>query len=374
MSEKVRRVAVYLPQFHPIPENNKWWGEGFTEWSNVVKGKPRFNDHYQPHLPAHLGFYDLRLQEARLAQERLAKDHNIHGFCYYHYWFNGHRLLNEPLDRKLSNESEDLPFMLCWANENWTRAWDGGNEKILIAQNYSEEDDKKHAKFLLNYFKDKRYIKVNGKPFFIFYKPDLFPNIKRTIEIFREEAAKENIELYLGWFERWIGWQGDGHDEIGFDSAIEFQPLSKSLNSFLKLPAKDIKSPIKNGFSNFKQNFLNKVTRKSTGKHLEISDLIVDYDSFMRYDSFFPKRNYKCFPSVCPMWDNSSRRVNRSAVIFKNSTPDLFKEWYHNKLNSFEPFSEDEDFLFINAWNEWAEGNHLEPCEKWGLQYLKALL
>ena len=169
-SNKARVIAFYLPQFHPIPENDKWWGKGFTEWTNVAKAKPLFRGHYQPRIPADLGFYDLRLEEARLAQEHMAKEYGIHGFCYYHYWFNGRRVLYEPLDRKLKNSKENLPFMMCWANENWTRAWDGGIKDVLLEQNYSEDDDREHIRFLISYFKDERYIKVNGKPFFIFYK------------------------------------------------------------------------------------------------------------------------------------------------------------------------------------------------------------
>ena len=167
VGKTIKAIAFYLPQFHPIPENNDWWGRGFTEWNNVVKGKPRFKNHYQPHLPEELGFYDLRLEETRLAQEMLAKEYGIHGFCYYHYWFSGKRLLNEPIDRKLKNPNEDLPFMLCWANENWTKVWDGGENEILIKQDYSKEDDLKHFNHLLKYFRDDRYIKIDDKPVFL---------------------------------------------------------------------------------------------------------------------------------------------------------------------------------------------------------------
>ncbi|NCD00164.1 MAG: hypothetical protein EOL95_10755 [Bacteroidia bacterium] len=226
---KLRPIALYLPQFHPIPENDEWWEKGFTEWNNVVKAKPQFRNHYQPQLPADLGFYDLRLKEARLAQEKMAKSHGIHGFCYYHYWFNGKRLLEEPLNRKLKNKEEDLPFMLCWANENWTRAWDGGDTKILLKQNYSYEDDIHHICSLLPYFKDERYIKVNGKPVFIIYKDSSFPDITKTINTFREESAKHGLELYLCRFDRAIGTLPDSATDLGFDAAFEFQPLSKAL-------------------------------------------------------------------------------------------------------------------------------------------------
>lgn len=372
----VRKIAMYLPQFHPTPENDKWWGKGFTEWTNVMKASARFNGHYQPHIPADLGFYDLRLEETRLAQEQLAREYGIHGFCYYHYWFNGKRLLYEPLERKMLNPKENLPFMLCWANENWTRAWDGGEQQILIKQEYSEDDDRKHIRFLLKYFKDDRYIKVDGKPVFSFYKPDLFPNIKKTLIIFREEAAREGMELYLCWFERWIGWQGDGYEEIGFDAAVEFQPLSKSMKNFISSGKNKLEKKkqyyLLEKIKSIRSRILNKII--SPKKDKQIEDQIIDYQRFVDFDLAFPHRDYKCYPGVCPMWDNSSRRVNQISTILQGSTPELFKKWYSQKLASFTPFSEEENFIFINAWNEWAEGNHMEPCEKWGKQYLEALI
>ena len=199
MSNKIKPIAIYLPQFHPIPENDEWWGKGFTEWTNVTKAQPRFEEHYQPHLPADMGFYDLRLDEARIAQEALAKAYGIYGFCYYHYWFNGKRMLHEPLDKKLKNPEENLPFMMCWANENWTRVWNGGERDVLLKQEYSFDDDYKHILHLIPYFKDDRYIKVNDKPIFIIYRPKFFPDIGKTIEIWRAEAKKAGFpDLYIG--------------------------------------------------------------------------------------------------------------------------------------------------------------------------------
>ena len=218
---EIKPIAIYLPQFHPIPENDEWWGKGFTEWTNVTKTTPRFEGHYQPHLPADLGFYDLRLEEARLAQEALAKQFGIYGFCYYHYWFNGKRMLHEPLDRKLKNHKEDLPFMMCWANENWTRTWIEAERDVLLRQEYSEEDDVKHISHLLTYFKDTRYIKVNEKPIFIIYRPELFPNINKTIQTWKEAVKREGFpDLYIGFARKSV-------KEVlpeCFDFAFEFQP------------------------------------------------------------------------------------------------------------------------------------------------------
>ena len=176
-----RIIAFYLPQYHPFPENDEWWGKGFTEWRNVVKARPLYRGHYQPHLPADLGFYDLRVPEVRQQQADMARMYGINGFCYYHYWFNGHQLMERPLEEMLSSGNPDFPFMLCWANENWTRAWDGGSRHILIAQNYSEEDDRAHIRYLLdNVFSDSRYIRVDGKPVFLIYRSMLFPNMKEN--------------------------------------------------------------------------------------------------------------------------------------------------------------------------------------------------
>lgn len=367
MEKKIRNIAIYLPQFHPIPENDEWWGKGFTEWTNVTRGKPRFKGHYQPHLPADLGFYDLRLEETRLAQEALAKQFNIYGFCYYHYWFNGKRLLQEPLDRKLKNPKEDLPFMMCWANENWTRAWDGSEHQVLLKQHYKEEDDRQHIQYLIPLFKDERYIKVDGKAVFFFYKPSLFPNMKKTVEIFREEARNAGLELYLCWFERNIGWTSADAKDTGFDASAEFQPLSKSYTDYFNHKTVQNKKVNVQNFFKKLNSLRNKLFKSDTDTR------IIDYKDFVDFDLSQPKPTTKVYPGISPMWDNSSRRVNQKATVFKNSTPELFKKWYQGKSERFTPFSENENFLFINAWNEWAEGNHLEPCQKWGKAYLEAL-
>jgi lipopolysaccharide biosynthesis protein len=373
MKEVIKPIAIHLPQFHPVPENDNWWGKGFTEWTNVVKAVPRFEGHYQPHLPADLGFYDLRLAEARLAQEALAKEYGVYGFCYYHYWFNGHRLLHEPLDRKLQNPKEDLPFMMCWANENWTRAWDGGEKQILLKQNYSESDDREHIQHLITYFKDPRYIRVNNKPFFAFYKPDLFPDMAKTIQIFREEAAKEGMELYLTWFERWIGWHGHEVDGMGFDAAIEFQPLSKSMKEFLELrgATQPAYRKIVKKLNSYKRRLYKKLNlRVAPVQH---KDQVISYPEFVDFDLQRKNPIEACYPGVSPMWDNSSRRVNLNATILNQSSPEAFKKWYQGKAEKFKGIQGDDRFVFINAWNEWAEGNHLEPCQKWGRAYLEAL-
>jgi lipopolysaccharide biosynthesis protein len=353
MSEKIKAIAIHLPQFYPTVENDTWWGKGFTEWTNVSKAKPLFKDHYQPHFPADLGFYDLRLEESRIAQEQLAKANGIHGFCYYHYWFNGKRILEKPVEAKLKNPKEDLPFMLCWANENWTRVWDGGEKNILLHQEYSFEDDRKHIQELITYFKDDRYIKVNGKPMFIVYRPKLFPNLKETIELWREEVKKAGFpDIYIG-FAKTFEYKG-AVSKDGFDFAFNFQPNFEVRPDTLK------KSQLKQYFYEFSRRLKLPFKNKY--------DLVYDYAAYrdLQIALGFEKDTY---PTVTPMWDNTARR-SINYFVLHNSTPEKFKKWLTHIISKYPWESVPEPFLFINAWNEWAEGNHLEPCQKWGTQYL----
>lgn len=362
---KIRPIAIYLPQFHPIPENDAWWGKGFTEWTNVTKAKPLFKGHYQPHLPADLGFYDLRLPEVREAQAKLAKDNGIYGFCYYHYWFNGRRILERPFTEVLESGKPDFPFMLCWANENWTKAWDGDVKNIILNQTYSEDDSIAHMKSLLPAFRDKRYIRIDGKVVFAIYRSTDIKDIKNTIKVWRNTCANEGIELYLCRFESFAE-EGDGYLEDGFDAAIRFEPFSKRMSDFNANLRHDL-------FSNkMSLKYLKyKFSSRSTKNEMYSSNML-DYSSYVNYIKINGhKQFYKQFPCITPMWDNSARRKT-NFFLFKNSTPQKFKEWAIHEIQQFTPFSKDENLFFINAWNEWAEGNHLEPCMKWGNQYLQA--
>lgn len=352
MKKEIRCVAMYLPQYHPINENNEWWGMGFTEWTNVTKAKPFFPGHYQPHLPADLGFYDLRLSEVREQQAELAREYGIYGFCYYHYWFNGKRLLERPFNEVLESGTPNFPFMLCWANENWSRRWDGQESHVLMAQNYSEEDDITHIRYLLeNVFCDSRYIKIDGKPVFAVYRSDLFPDMKRTIDVWRAEAKKYGVDLYLCRFEAFTT-EGKSYLEAGFDAAIDFQP-------------KDIYRRVRPNVI----NLLNTLTNKLFSKMW-----LPNYFSYKKYSKFEAERaivDYKRYPCVTPMWDNAARKRPNFTVLH-GSTPDIYEEWLQSVYDKFEPYSQSENFIFINAWNEWAEGNHLEPDRRNGRKYLEA--
>ena len=350
---KKRIIAIHLPQFHPFKENDEWWGKGFTEWRNVVKAKPRFKGHYEPHIPADLGFYDLRLPESRIAQAELAKKYRIDGFCFYHYWFNGHQLMERPVKEIIESKEPDFPFMLCWANENWARNWDGGFKKVLIKQEYSDSDDINHIKYLCeNIFCDKRYIKVDNKPVFIIYRPEFFPDIAKTIRLWRNIAIKEyDMELYLIFSETAFT-----NNELlldkGFDAALNFQPTC--MNGFEK-----------------RKNILSSLCRIVTKGKYQLFNNTYSYKRYINYRCKLPLPSYKEYPCVCPNFDNSPRRVGKPFWAFKGSTPQLYGKWLRSVLSKFKGFSNDENFIFINAWNEWAEGNHLEPDLRWGTSYLE---
>ena len=376
MKSQLRGIAIYLPQFHPIPENNEWWGKGFTEWRNVTKAKPLFKDHYQPHLPADLGFCDLRVPEVREQQAALAKEYGIYGFCYYHYWFNGKRLLERPFQEVFESGKPDFPFMLCWANENWTRKWDGRQKDILIKQEYSEEDDRKHIQSLIPYFKDKRYIRINNKPVFAVYRSKHLPDINSTLRIWREEAAKHNMELYICRFESCLeGGQEYMHE---FDAAIDFQPWGREMNeyklSLLKKKQQSVSFTIE---SIIQGQVIKKISPKrflyfkSKLQSEFFGRFIHGYEDYINYvmSKGYPD-NYKVFPGITPMWDNTARQKKNPGILL-GSNPELYKKWFKHIVEKFQPYSREENFVFINAWNEWAEGNHLEPCQKWGRKYLE---
>jgi lipopolysaccharide biosynthesis protein len=348
-----RLLAFYLPQYHPTAENDTWWGRGFTEWRNVAKARPLFPGHYQPHIPTDLGFYDLRLPEVREAQAQLAREYGIHGFCYYHYWFNGSRPLARPLEEVLRSGRPNFPFCLCWANENWTRRWDGLDEEILIRQDYSEADDLAHIHALLPTMTDSRYIRVAGKPVLLVYKTGLLPNAKRTAEVWRQCAQRDGVDLYLVRVEAF----DDGVDptDIGFDAAVEFAPDWSRTGI-----------PVMHGRLGKIFSSLGIIPKAYT------DNTVYEYRAIATHMMNKPVPRYKRFPGVMPAWDNSARR-SQGAVIFRGSEPHLYQAWLSAAIRrAMEQFWGDERLVFINAWNEWAEGNHLEPDLKYGRAYLES--
>jgi lipopolysaccharide biosynthesis protein len=343
-------IAFHLPQFYPTPYNDEWWGKGFTEWTNVTKARPLFEGHYQPHLPADLGFYDLRLCESRDAQAELASEYGIYGFCYYHYWFNGKQVLERPVDEILKLGTPDFPFCLCWANENWTARWDGGNKKILLEQVYTVEDDLDHIRWLCGAFSDPRYIRVEGKPLFLVYRSEVLPDAQETTQRWREEAMRLGVgELYLCLVEGNSGAPLIDPAKHGFDAAVAFQP---------KLTLMD-ESLVSRALHRFHLN-------NGSYRLHKYSDLI---DRVLAQ----PAAQYVRYPCVCPSWDNSSRHP-RWPFILRDSTPELYERWLREAIKRAPQNRDGDKLVFVNAWNEWAEGCHLEPCQKWGRKYLEATL
>lgn len=339
----VRLIAFYLPQFHPIPENDAWWGEGFTEWTNVGRAKPAFEGHYQPRLPADLGFYDLRLPETRTAQAELARAHGIHGFCYYHYWFGGKRLLERPFNEVFASGEPDFPFCLCWANEPWSRRWNGRAEDVLQPQTYSPEDDVTHIRWLLPVLKDSRAIKIDGRPVFVVYQGRDLPDPARTVTTWRREVAAAGLPgIYLLTVE--TGWDaGWDATQVGFDGKILFAPQFTTLfnsGAEIKIPGKD-------------------------------KLRVFDYEKAWRALANPAPVKYLRYESVCPSWDNSARRGDE-AVVLHNCNAAAYEQWLREAVARASSRPKSQRVVFLNAWNEWAEGAHLEPDLKNGLAYLEA--
>lgn len=356
----LRAVAFHLPQFHPCAENDAFWGRGFTEWRNVVAARPRFAGHVQPHLPADLGFYDLRLEETRVAQADMARAAGLHGFCYYHYWFNGRRVLDAPLNAILDSGRPDFPFMLAWANENWTRAWDGGAREILIEQTYCDADTRAHAVHLAPVFADPRYIRIGNRPVFAVYAVEDLPDPRRWSDLFRDTLARDGIDPYLIRVERYLDRDLRPPAALGFDAALEFQPFSRNFRRWL-----DTRPDLKGAP-------LRRARHRARRALAQVVALDAHYDmaAFVDFDRAAPPPPYPCFPGICPSWDNSARRGPGKAIIFRNSSPKLFADWLSAKTRRFRAVGE-ANLLFINAWNEWAEGCHLEPCLHHGRKWLE---
>jgi lipopolysaccharide biosynthesis protein len=345
MANNLRTIAFYLTQFHPIPENDRWWGKGFTEWTNVTKAEPLYDGHYQPHLPADFGFYDLRLREVRQQQIELAKQFGIDGFCYHYYWFSGKRLLEKPLNDMLADPDSDMPFCLCWANENWTRAWDAAEQQVLIAQGYTDEDDLNFIKDLIPVITDPRYIKLDGAPFIIVYRPQQLPDAKKTATIWRDYARSVGIEqLHLC---AALTHGNKDYQQFGFDSGVEFPPHNLHGVSIAN-----------NDFS-FKEKFVGNV---------------IAYESIAQCYLKERDAHHRIFKTVFPSWDNTARRKERALVI-PNGTPGNYEYWLSQTIElTKNNYPDRQSFVFINAWNEWAEGCHLEPDRKYGHQFLEATL
>jgi lipopolysaccharide biosynthesis protein len=344
---EVRLLAFYLPQFHPIPENDRWWGSGFTEWRNVSKAFPNYVGHYQPRRPAELGYYDLRLPDVMEAQATLARRYGLSGFCYYYYWFAGHRMLERPLEQMLVSGRPDLPFCLCWANENWTRRWDGENHNVLIGQKHSPADDIAVITDLCRYFRAPNYIRIGGRPLLLVYRVKLFPDFPVTVERWRRYCRENGIgEIYVASVEAFDQVANlESPERWGCDAGVEFPP---------------------HGFGN---------ARKPTSQILNprFEGITDDYVELVHRYLDRPVPGYRRFRGVMAGWDNTPRRQNNS-LVFENATPGAFQAWLEAAISETrEQAHGDERIVFINAWNEWAEGAYLEPDTRFGHTWLEAV-
>ncbi len=353
---KIRAIALYLPQFHPIPENDEWWGKGFTEWTNTAKAKPLFRGHYQPHIPADLGFYDLRVPEVRDSQAALARNAGIEGFCYYHYWFAGRRILERPFTEVLMSGKPDFPFCLCWANETWSGIWHGSPGKILIEQTYPGEDDHKaHFKILLEAFTDRRYIKVDGKPMFLIYKPQQIPNCRETLSLWRTLALRAGLSgLHIVGFGS-SDWNSRDH---GFDAKI-VSPLVR------ERPWVSRRSPVK-----WLKQTLNK--RRGIPTIHQYTTIVDDHIASIRNAPSNKNDDHATYPCIVHAWDNTPRS-GANGVVLVGSTPTRFVEYMSQAAKLMRTADSDRRILFLKSWNEWAEGNHLEPDLKYGHAYLNGI-
>jgi hypothetical protein len=348
-----RLIAFYLPQFHPIPENDAWWGKGFTEWTNVARARPLFKGHYQPHVPADLGFYDLRLPEARQAQADLARRYGVAGFCYWHYWFEGRRLIERPFNEVLASGQPNFPFCLAWANESWSRRWLGEARDVMLAQTYSPADDLTHIRWLMTAFADPRYIRFNGRPLFMVYRPTDLPDPHRTTDLWRAECLRAGLpEPYL------VASNAHCSDTdcrpLGFDATLAFKPELGVLPRFM-----DDGPRLGKLRRNFKFGVLS--------ARLKIYGYARTQRAMMRL-----KRPYPMLPCVLVGWDNTPRR-GRNAIVVTESDPAVFEAVLREAIAGVQELPPAERLVFVNAWNEWAEGNHLEPDLRYGHAFLEAL-
>ena len=335
-------VAFYLPQFHPIPENDAWWGEGFTEWQNVTRALPQFEGHLQPRLPGALGFYDLRTADVMRRQMQLAREYGVGAFCTYFYWFGGKTLLETPLQQWLEDVSLQLPLCLCWANENWSRRWDGRADQILIGQQHSSDDDLAFIAHVSRYLADPRYLRVDGKPLLLVYRPGLLPDARATAERWRTWCREQGIgEIYLAYVQSFD--RVDPRD-IGFDGAVSFPPNNTTL------------API-----TARQQLLNP----------NFSGDVYDWRDLMRDADKQPDPTYALFPCVNPGWDNEPRRSGAGRV-FAHASPRGYRDWLRQAIQVAQRRKPASPLVFVNAWNEWAEGAVLEPDTRLGFAWLQA--
>ncbi len=366
-------IAFYLPQFHNIPENDEWWGDGFTEWVNVKKAKPLFEGHKQPRVPLDNNYYNLLDDDVKIWQAKIAKEHGVYGFAYYHYWFNGKMLLEKPMEQMLANKKVDIPFCVCWANEAWTKSWVGDTKKILIHQSYGREEEwEEHFNYLLPFFKDDRYIKEDGKPLVLIYRPHIIGCLEEMTAYWRKLAVENGFPGLVFAAQNIDPDSRDVLDRV-FDRFIEYQPtvarndLSRANNRFQTL--KKIRRRVAREVDKRFGIDLLRVGQSALSKFNNMDRIPYEqaWDAILKRT---PESD-KNYPGAFVRWDNSPRHGDR-ARIYYGETPEKFEKYMTEQIRRARDVYH-KDKLFIYAWNEWAEGGYLEPDEENGYAYLDAI-
>lgn len=378
---KARVIAYYLPQFHPIPENDKYWGKGFTEWTNVAKARPLFRGHYQPRIPADLGFYDLRLPEVREQQAEMAREAGIEGFCYWHYWFGGGRMLLErPFEEVLTSGKPDFPFCLCWANHSWTtKTWDKDSSKMhdamIAEQRYpGEEDDIAHFRYCLPAFKDARYITVEGKPIFGVYEPFHHPHARRFMELWRRLAVENGLKgIYFYAITR----------SSNFNRFMPDGTVGRVMPD-LKSSAEDYRAMLAQGYDALNSMGQVRAEMAYYNKYVNLALIALrkylpfipatrfNYPRLMKH-FFAPEDKWNnVFPTILPQWDRSPR-TGKNEGIYVNASPEHFEQHLRDAVQLVQEKDMNHRILFLRSWNEWAEGNYVEPDLKYGHGFLDAI-
>jgi hypothetical protein len=352
-SPAARLIAFFLPQFHPIPENDRWWGKGFTEWTNVTKAKPLFRGHHQPNLPGELGFYDLRVAETRQAQADLARAHGIEGFCYWHYWFAGKRLLERPFNEVLQSGKPDFPFCLAWANQTWSGIWHGAPNRILQLQTYPGlEDHKAHFSTLLRACTDDRYITIDRRPLFLIYDFRSLPGIRNVTDLWRELADKEALPgLHL------VGIEQDAF-RVGAPSDFGLDGIA--ISNHTKKLLRDFPGPL--------TRLKNRLRKAVMGWPKFVCPYKDAIPTFLAPEVF----DARYYPTVVPNWDNTPRS-GRNGWVLHGSTPELFRDHVRQVVGMVQHKPAQHRLVFVKSWNEWAEGNYLEPDRQYGRAYLEVV-
>ena len=375
---KARVIAYYLPQFHPIPENDKYWGKGFTEWTNVAKAKPLFKGHYQPRIPADLGFYDLRLPEVREQQAQMAREAGIEGFCYWHYWFgNGKRLLQRPFNEVLQSGKPDFPFCLAWANHSWkTSTWEnGGKDRMIVEQRYlGEEDYTLHFQEVLPAFRDKRYITIEGKPLFAIFDPYNFQDVSNFIKTWQRLAKENGLKgIYFIAMSNSTSTLQRNADGTLKRVAPNLQSSERVYNDLLNLGFDGINSFGKSRAEMLYMGKYARIAKKLLHQYLPfLPTHCINYEKITQH-FFAPEDSWQnVYPSIFPQWDRTPRAGNSEGVYIK-ATPTSFKKHIQDALNVIKNKDVEHQILFLRSWNEWGEGNYVEPDLKYGHAFLDAI-